>query len=140
MKKRKRIRSSTAPLPLRVNLQVLRKWAHYPQESCSQCRAPVGDRALAELYMPLHLPTTYASGAEAFQAADDACNALADQQEQGIFTVYRMQLYCGACAEKAIVEDVGAVAQVVISSLRTSPQEQFWVATRLQYEPGAYGR
>jgi len=114
--------------------------ASYPAHVCSQCQAPVGDGALAELYMPLHPPTTYTSEAEAFQAADDACNALADQQEQGIFTLYATQMYCGTCAEKAIVEDIGSVAAQVIADLRQAHLEQFWVATHLQYEPGAYGK
>ncbi len=107
MKKRKRISKRTAPLALRVNLQLLWRWARYEAESCSQCGAPVGNGALAELYMPLHPPTSFASEAEEFQAADDACNALADQQEQRHFTLYGMQIYCGDCAEKAITEDVG---------------------------------
>ena len=140
MKKRKRISKNSAPTPLRVNLQMLWKWAHYASESCNQCGAPVGDGALAELYMPLHPPTPYRSEAEEFQAADDACNALADQQEQDHFALYGMQLYCGACAEKAITEDVGTIAQAVISDLRSNNLTQFWVATLLQYEPGAYGK
>ncbi len=140
MKKRKRLSKGTTPPPLRVNLQMMWRWASYPANVCSQCQEPVEDGALAELYMPLHPPVTYASEAEAFQAADDACNALADQQEQGIFTLYGTQMYCGTCAEKAIVEDIGKLAAQVLADLRQAHLEQFWVATHLQYEPGAYGK
>lgn len=140
VKKRKRIWKGTAPLPLRVNLQIMWRWARYPENSCSQCQAPVGDGALAELYMPLHPPATSTSEAEAFQAADDACNTLADQQEQGIFTLYGTQMYCGMCAEQAIVENVGGIAAQVLAELRQAPLPQFWIATLLQYEPGAYGK
>ena len=140
MKKRKRTLKSTTPSPLRVNLQILWRWARYPEDSCSQCQAPVGDGALAELYMPVHPPVPYTSEAEAFQAADDACNALSDQQEQGIFALYGRQMYCGACAKLAIVEDVGGIAAQVLAELCQAPQPQFWIATLLQYEPGAYGK
>lgn len=140
MKKRKHLAKGITPLPLRVNFQIMWRWSSYPANVCSQCQAPIKDGALAELYMPLHPPTTYTSEAEAFQAADDACNALADQQEQGIFTLYGTQMYCETCAEKAIVEDIGSVAAQVIADLRQAHLEQFWIATHLKYEPGAYGK
>ena len=69
--------------PLRVNLQTLYRWSRFHHEQCSLCKKPVGYGAQVEVYMPKVEPAHYQTEVEEFQAADDYCNILAHQQEQG---------------------------------------------------------
>ena len=77
----------TSDTPLRVNFQMLYHWSRFPHERCHLCNQPVGYGAQVEVYMPKVEPGNYQTEEEAFQAADDYCNALADQQQQGNFTM-----------------------------------------------------
>ncbi len=86
------------------------------------------------------LRVNFQTEAEAFQAADDYCNALADQQEAGQFTIYAMYPVCGECASRMIIEDVSDFAAPLLSTVRAEPREHLWIAVCVQYEPGAYGR
>ena len=130
----------TSDTPLRVNLQMLYSWSRFQHDYCQLCKGPVGYGALAEVYTPRVEPGNYQTEAEAFQAADDYCNALADQQEAGQFTLYAMYPVCDECASRMIIEDVSDFAAPLLSTVRAEPREHLWMAVCLQYEPGAYGR
>ena len=125
--------------PLRVNLQTLYRWSRFHHELCSLCNKPTGYGAQVEVYMPKVEPAYYQTEAEEFQAADDYCNALADQQEQGNFTRYAMYVACGDCASRITIEEVSSVAAPILASARSLQHERLWIAVLLQYEPGAYG-
>jgi hypothetical protein len=127
--------------PLRVNLQMLYRWSQFEHEYCQLCKGPVGYGALAEVYTPPpEKSDNDQTEAEAFQAADDYCNALADRQEKGDFTIYAMYPVCGACAARMMSEDVGGYAPQLLTYVRENPQEGLWIAACMHYEPGAYGR
>lgn len=125
--------------PLRVNLQTLYRWSRFHHEQCSLCYKPAGYGALVEVYMPKVEPAHYQTEAEELQAADDYCNALADQQEQGNFTRYAMYRACGDCASRITIEEVSSVAAPILASARSLQHERLWIAVLLLYEPGAYG-
>jgi hypothetical protein len=125
--------------PLRVNLQTLYRWSRFHQEPCGLCKKPAGYGAQVEVYMPKVEFAYYQTEAEELQAADDYCNALADQQEQGNFTRYAMYRACGDCASRIIIEEVSSVAAPILASARSLQHERLWIAVLLQYEPGAYG-
>jgi hypothetical protein len=124
---------------LLVNLQTLYRWSHFRHESCDLCKKPAGYGAQVEVYMPKVELAHYQTEAEELQAADDYCNALADQQEQGNFTRYAMYRVCGDCASRITIEDVSSVAAPILASVRSLQHERLWIAVLLQYKPGAYG-
>jgi hypothetical protein len=130
---------STRNEPLRVNLQTLYRWSHFRHEPCDLCNKPAGYGAQVEASMPKVEPAHYQTEAEELQAADDYCNALADQQEQGNFTRYAMYRACGDCASRITIEGVSSVAAPILASARSLQHERVWIAVLLQYESGAYG-
>ncbi len=130
----------TSDTPLRVNLQTLYRWSRFQHEQCGRCKKPIDYGALAEVYTPRPEPGNYTTEEEEFQAADDYCNALADRQEQGHFTLYAMYPVCDECASTMILEDVSDFAAPLLSTVRAEPREHLWMAVCIQYEPGAYGK
>ena len=125
--------------PLRVNLQRIYRWS-FPHDYCQLCKGSIGYGALVETYTPPPAERNPSqTEAEAFQAADDYCNALADRQEEGQFTMYAMYPVCGECASRLIIEDISDFAAPLLSIIREQ-QESLWMAVCLQYEPGAYGK
>lgn len=117
-----------------------RLWSRFHHEQCGRCKKPIDYGALAEVYTPRPEPGNYTTEEEEFQAADDYCNALADRQEQGQFTLYAMYPVCGECASTMILEDVSDFAAPLLSTVRAEPREHLWIAVCIQYEPGAYGK
>src|SRR5207249_865948 len=109
------------------NLQTLYRWSRFHHEWCSLCHKPVGYGAQVEVYMPKVEPADYQTEAEELQAADDYCNALADQQEQGNFTRYAMYVACGDCASRITIEEVSSFAVPILASARSRQHEQLWI-------------
>src|SRR5437764_379731 len=125
--------------PLRVNVQTLYRWLCFHHEQCSLCKKPVGYGAQVEVYMPKVEPAHYQTEVEEFQAADDYCNILAHQQEQGNFTMYAMYMACGDCSIRITIEEAISVAIPLLEYARSLQHERLWIAVLLLYETGAYG-
>jgi hypothetical protein len=101
-------------IPLRVNLQMLYRWSQFEHENCQLCKGPVGYGALAEVYTPPpERSKDHQTEAEAFQAADDYCNALADRQEKVLAKI--RQLIGGEPRSAIVLDTSDAIGSKILA-------------------------